>query len=71
MFRLVYEWCVPLGKIDQFQDVWREANRMTSLDNVIDVQMGRLRRKIDFEFGQRLIHTIRGVGFILKEEQYS
>lgn len=49
------------------RDVWREPSRGSSLDNVIDVQMGRLRRKIDDERSSRLIHTVRGVGFVLRE----
>lgn len=44
-------------------DVWREPNRASSLDNVIDVHVARLRRKIDRGFRGNLIHTIRGVGF--------
>jgi DNA-binding response OmpR family regulator len=49
------------------QDVWREAGRATPLDNVIDVHMTRLRRKVDPEPESRLIHTVRGVGFVLQE----
>jgi two-component system copper resistance phosphate regulon response regulator CusR len=49
------------------RDVWKEPRRATPLDNVIDVQMTRLRRKVDAEGGERLIHTIRGVGFVLRE----
>jgi two-component system copper resistance phosphate regulon response regulator CusR len=49
------------------RDVWKEPRRATPLDNVIDVQMTRLRKKVDAEPGGRLIHTVRGVGFILKE----
>jgi two-component system copper resistance phosphate regulon response regulator CusR len=49
------------------REVWREPRRATPLDNVIDVQIARLRKKVDTEAGQRLIHTIRGVGFVLKE----
>src|SRR5262252_7542023 len=48
-------------------DVWREPHRATPLDNVIDVQMTRLRRKVDIEGSPRLIHTVRGVGFVLRE----
>jgi two-component system copper resistance phosphate regulon response regulator CusR len=48
-------------------DVWKEPRRATPLDNVIDVQMARLRKKVDADADQRLIHTVRGVGFILKE----
>lgn len=35
--------------------------------NVIDVHISRLRSKIDKEFDQPLLHTIRGAGYILKE----
>ena len=49
------------------REVWREPRRATPLDNVIDVQMTRLRKKVDTEGGPRLIHTVRGVGFVLKE----
>jgi DNA-binding response OmpR family regulator len=47
-------------------DVWKEPRRATPLDNVIDVQMTRLRKKVD-AVGARLIHTVRGVGFVLRE----
>lgn len=49
------------------RDVWKEPRRATPLDNVIDVQMTRLRKKVDVDSTERLIHTLRGVGFILKE----
>jgi DNA-binding response OmpR family regulator len=49
------------------RDVWKEPRRATPLDNVIDVQMTRLRRKVDPEGGARLIHTVRGVGFVVRE----
>jgi two-component system, OmpR family, copper resistance phosphate regulon response regulator CusR len=47
------------------QDVWREARRATPLDNVIDVHIAHLRRKIDEGHSTRLLHTVRGVGFTL------
>ena len=47
------------------RDVWKEDMRATSLDNVIDVHMTRLRRKIDRDPEHKLIHTIRGVGFVV------
>ena len=48
-------------------DVWKELRRATPIDNVIDVQMARLRKKIDPEGDERLIHTVRGIGFVLRE----
>ena len=35
--------------------------------NVVDVRISRLREKIDKEFDEKLIHTVRGVGYVLKE----
>ena len=49
-------------------DVWKETNRATPIDNLIDVHIARLRRKIDDQFKIKLLHTVRGVGFILSEE---
>jgi DNA-binding response OmpR family regulator len=49
------------------RDVWKEPARGTPIDNVIDVHIARLRKKVDQGPGQRLIHTVRGVGFMLRE----
>jgi two-component system, OmpR family, copper resistance phosphate regulon response regulator CusR len=49
------------------RDVWKEPSRGTPLDNVIDVHITRLRKKVDQGFTTRLIHTVRGVGFLVKE----
>ncbi len=35
--------------------------------NVIDVYVRRLRKKVDEGFDKKLIHTVRGVGYIIKE----
>ncbi len=50
------------------RDVWQETARYTPLDNVIDVHIAHLRRKIDEPFRRKLLHTVRGVGFVLREE---
>jgi two-component system, OmpR family, response regulator len=34
--------------------------------NIIDVYVGRVRRKVDGQHGYPLIHTVRGVGFCLR-----
>jgi DNA-binding response OmpR family regulator len=49
------------------REVWQERSRTPTLDNVIDVHVARLRRKIDLEHSVKLLHTIRGVGFMLRE----
>jgi len=49
------------------REVWKETTRGTPLNNVIDVHIARLRRKVDLDHPVKLIHTIRGVGFMLRE----
>ena len=49
-------------------DVWSETNRVTPLDNVIDVHVAHLRKKLDEGRAIKLLHTVRGVGFVLREE---
>jgi DNA-binding response OmpR family regulator len=49
------------------RDVWKEPDRFTPLDNVIDVHVARLRRKVDDQFEKKLLHTVRGVGFAMRE----
>jgi len=36
--------------------------------NVIDVYINKLRNKIDYGFSKKLIHTVRGVGYIIKDD---
>jgi len=50
------------------REVWREPNRATPLDNVIDVHLAHLRRKLDDGEDVKLIQTVRGVGFVLRAE---
>jgi two-component system, OmpR family, copper resistance phosphate regulon response regulator CusR len=50
------------------RDVWHETQRATPLDNVIDVHIAHLRKKIDEPFEHTLLHTVRGVGFMLRGE---
>jgi len=50
------------------REVWKETSRATPIDNVIDVHVARLRRKIDDQFSRKLVHTVRGVGFAIREE---
>jgi DNA-binding response OmpR family regulator len=49
------------------RDIWEETERGTPLDNVIDVHIARLRKKVDQGQALRLIHTVRGVGFTVRE----
>ena len=51
------------------REIWRETAHSTTLDNVIDVHISRLRRKVDLDGCVKLIHTVRGVGFVLREDE--
>lgn len=45
------------------EHVWGEFDTLT---NVIDVYVHRLREKIDKGFSPKLLHTVRGVGYVLR-----
>jgi len=49
------------------REVWLERVPTTTMNNVIDVHVARLRKKIDVGHDVRLIHTVRGRGFTLRE----
>ena len=49
------------------RDVWKTTVRYTSLDNVIDVHIARIRKKVDDPFPVKLLHTVRGLGFVLRK----
>jgi len=49
-----------------FERVWGFDFGPTS--NSLDVYIGYLRRKTEAEGGSRLIHTVRGVGYALREQ---
>jgi two-component system copper resistance phosphate regulon response regulator CusR len=51
------------------RDVWQSSVRYTTLDNVIDVHIARIRRKLDDPFPVKLLHTVRGVGFVLRKPE--
>ncbi|MBI4817016.1 MAG: response regulator transcription factor [Deltaproteobacteria bacterium] len=46
------------------EQVW--GHRADNATNVVDVYIGRLRKKIDEGAAQPLIHTVRGVGYVVK-----
>jgi DNA-binding response OmpR family regulator len=48
------------------RDVWKEPDH--ALTNVIDVYMTMLRRKLEPAGRRPLIHTLRGVGYSLRDE---
>ncbi len=48
------------------EKVWEHP--FESFTNIIDVYVNYLRKKVDTGFKQRLIHTVRGQGYVLKAE---
>ena len=56
----------PVARDTLSRDIWKIKSRATSMDNVIDVLMARLREKVDKGFDQRLLTTVRGVGYKLQ-----
>jgi two-component system copper resistance phosphate regulon response regulator CusR len=57
----------PVSRQTLGRDVWKVQSRMTSMDNLIDVLMSRLREKIDSDHDLKLIRTVRGLGFMVKD----
>ena len=55
-----------VSRIDIAEKVW--DIRFDTGTNVIDVYVNFLRKKIDKDFPQKLIHTVIGMGYMLKEE---
>jgi two-component system copper resistance phosphate regulon response regulator CusR len=55
-----------ISRVDIAEKVW-ELNFDTNT-NVIDVYVNYLRKKIDKDFPVKLIHTVVGMGYVLREE---
>jgi two-component system OmpR family response regulator len=47
-----------------FEEVWNY--RFVPNSNLVDVHMGRLRRKVDEPEEAQMIHSVRGAGFVLR-----
>jgi two-component system OmpR family response regulator len=57
----------PVSRDMLTREVWKVTSRVTPMDKVIDVHMSHLREKVDSGPGPRLIHTLRGIGYLLSE----
>jgi DNA-binding response OmpR family regulator len=40
-------------------------------NNVIDVHVNRLRGKVEREFGSKLIHTVKGIGYVIEDRSHA
>ena len=56
----------PLDRAEISRHVWDDAYDPAS--NIIDVYIARLRHKLEASRGSRLIHTLRGQGYVFREE---
>lgn len=55
-----------LSRMDILEKVWGYDFELNT--KVVDVYINYLRKKIDHPFQSRLIHTVVGMGYVLKEE---
>lgn len=55
----------PLGRVSIAEHVW--DIHFDSESNVIDVYINLLRKKVDVPFSKKLIQTVVGVGYVLKD----
>lgn len=56
----------PVSRDTLARLIWETSNRTAVVDNIIDVHIARLRKKIELPDTPRLLHTVRGVGFSLE-----
>jgi two-component system OmpR family response regulator len=61
---------IVVTKLDLLQNVWDSGHDGgDGAENVVEVYIGYLRRKIDQPFGTRSIETIRGAGYRLADDE--
>jgi len=58
----------PVSREQIAREVWQAPRRMSSLDNLIDVHISRLRERLDPDISGLSLRTIRGVGYQLDKE---
>ncbi len=56
---------VPVSRKEIVDNCWKGPFSMFS--NVVDVYINYIRKKVDVPFSPKLIHSIRGKGFVLKD----
>ena len=59
----------PLSRETILSRVWDDEGRTGS--NTVDVYINQLRRKIDADAAEKLIHTVHGVGYVLRRPSAS
>jgi DNA-binding response OmpR family regulator len=56
----------PLSRANIAAQVWHQATSDVDDTNIIDVYVAYLRKKIDAEPDEPMLHTVRGVGYVLR-----
>jgi len=58
-----------LTRTQILQNVW--GYNFDPNTNVVDVHINFLRDKIDRDFSKKLIHTVRGIGYVIREDDHN
>jgi len=66
---LLYNKNRVLSRLSIAEHVWGDNFDMFTMTNFVDVHIKNLRKKIDDNGEKKLIQTIRGVGYIIKDEE--
>ncbi|MGA0334307.1 MAG: response regulator transcription factor [Kiritimatiellia bacterium] len=57
----------PVSREQISREVWNSPQRMSSLDNLIDVHISRLRERLSDAGSGAVLRTVRGVGYTLEK----
>jgi DNA-binding response OmpR family regulator len=56
----------PLTRAEIASQVWRQASADVEGTNIVDVYIAYLRKKLDTEHDEPMLHTVRGIGYVLR-----
>jgi DNA-binding response OmpR family regulator len=56
----------PVTRSEIASQVWRQTSADVEETNIVDVYVAYLRRKLDTDADEPMLHTVRGVGYVLR-----
>jgi DNA-binding response OmpR family regulator len=56
----------PVTRAEIASEVWRQTSADVEETNIVDVYVAYLRKKLDTERDEPMLHTVRGVGYVLR-----
>ena len=65
---LLYNKNRVLSRLSIAEHVWGDTFDLFTMTNFVDVHIKNLRKKMDDDRKKRLIQTVRGVGYIIRDE---